>query len=102
MRKFRYRPAIVNGNPIVKFLFEEMHRQRCCQLDLSERVGLHRDTLRNWRTRHNPSVDMMEAALNHLGYTLKVVRLKTAGDDIVAYGEVEYDEVFTEVKRRNK
>ena len=46
--------TIVNGNPVVKFLFEEMHRQRICQMDLSERVGLHRDTLRNWRTRYTP------------------------------------------------
>lgn len=73
MRQFRYRPAIVNNNHIVKFLFEEMHKQRCCQLDLSERVGLHRDTLRNWRTRHMPRINDIEAALNYLGYTLKVV-----------------------------
>lgn len=76
MRKFRYRPAIVNNNPIVQFLFEEMHKQRCCQLDLSERVGLHRDTLRNWRTKHCPRINDIEAALNYLGYTLKVVRKK--------------------------
>lgn len=99
MRKFRYRPAIVNGNPIVKFLFEEMHRQQCCQMDLSERVGLHRDTLRNWRTRHTPSVDSMEAALNYLGYTLKVVRLAEAGEDVLGRGELSYDEVMTDVTK---
>jgi hypothetical protein len=76
MRKYRYRPAIVNGNPVVKFLFEEMHRQRCCQMDLSERVGLHRDTIRNWRTRYTPRVNDIEAALNYLGYTLKPVPLR--------------------------
>lgn len=76
MRKFRYRPAIVNGNPIVRFLFQEMHRQKVCQIDLSERVGLHRDTLRNWRTRHTPKVDDIEAALNYLGYKLKPVKIK--------------------------
>lgn len=76
MRKFRYRPSIHNNNPIVKFLFQEMHRQRVCQMDLSERVGLHRDTLRNWRTRHTPKIDDIEAALNYLGYKLKPVKMK--------------------------
>lgn len=76
MRKFRYRPAIVNGNPVVKFLFQEMHKQRCCQLDLSERVGLHRDTLRKWRTQHTPRLNDIEAALNYLGYTLTIKKLK--------------------------
>ncbi len=76
MRKFRYRPSITNGNPMVKFLFQEMHRQRVCQMDLSERVGLHRDTLRNWRTKYTPRVNDLEAALNYLGYTLKPIKIK--------------------------
>jgi lambda repressor-like predicted transcriptional regulator len=76
MRKFRYMPEIKNNNHLVRFLFEEMQRQKVCQLDLSERVGLHRDTLRNWRTRYTPKVDDLEAALNYLGYTLKTVRIK--------------------------
>ena len=80
MRKFRYRPAIINGNPIVRFLFEEMHKQRMCQMDLSERVGLHRDTLRNWRTRYSPRINDIEAALNVLGYTLKAVKRKDDAD----------------------
>lgn len=80
MRKFRYRPAIINGNPVVRFLFEEMHKQQICQMDLSERVGLHRDTLRNWRTRYTPRVNDLEAALNVLGYTLKAVRKKDEYD----------------------
>jgi hypothetical protein len=53
-----------------------MHKQRCCQMDLSERVGLHRDTLRKWRTTHTPRVNDIEAALNYLGYKLTVTRLK--------------------------
>lgn len=80
MRKFRYRPAIINTNPVVKFLFQEMFRQKMCQIDLSERVGLHRDTLRKWRTLHCPRIDDIEAALNVLGYTLKVVKRKDDAD----------------------
>lgn len=81
MRKFRYRPAIINGNPVVQFLFKEMHKQRCCQMDLSERVGLHRDTLRKWRTTHTPRISDMEAALNYLGYTLKAVPIREKKDE---------------------
>jgi len=76
MRKFRYMPDIRTNEPSVKFLFEEMHRQRVCHIDLSERVGLHRDTLRNWRTRYTPRVNDLEAALNYLGYTLKPIKIK--------------------------
>jgi len=60
----------------VRFLFEEMYRQKVCHYDLAERVGLHRDTLRNWRTRYNPRINDLEAALNYLGYTLKPTRIK--------------------------
>ena len=69
-------PKIENGDPNVRFLFQEMQRQKVCQMDLSERVGLHRDTLRNWRTRYTPRVNDLEAALNYLGYTLKPVKVK--------------------------
>ena len=76
MRKFRYSPTVLNGNPIV-----QLKRQRCCQMDLSERVGLHRDTLRNWRTKHTPRINDIEAALNYLGYTLKVVKIYDKRED---------------------
>jgi hypothetical protein len=78
MRKFRHRPAIINNDPIIRFLFEEMYRQRVCQMDLSERVGLHRDTLRKWRTQHSPRLPEIQAALNALGYELKILPVKDA------------------------
>lgn len=74
MRKFRYRPRIVTGHPVVKFLFEEMVEQRMTEADLAERVGINRDTLRNWRTRYNPKVTDLDAALKPLGYKLKAVK----------------------------
>ena len=80
LRKFRYMPEILNGNPVIQFLFKEMHRQRMCQMDMSERIGLHRDTLRNWRTRYNPRITDVEAALNVLGYTLKAVKKRDEAD----------------------
>ena len=65
---------ITNNNEIVRFLFEEMHKQQIHECDMSERVGFHRDTLRKWRLRHQPRVNDIEACLDFLGYKLKVVR----------------------------
>lgn len=67
---------IKNKNPVVRFLFEEMHRQQIHECDMSERVGFHRDTMRKWRTQHQPRVSDLEDCLNFLGYSLTVVRKK--------------------------
>lgn len=75
MRKFRYRPRIVNGCPVVKFLFEEMIAQRMTEADLAEKIGISRDTIRNWRTRYNPKVTDLDAALKPLGYKLRAVKI---------------------------
>lgn len=68
------RNRITNNNPLVRFIFEEMHRQQIHECDVSERVGYHRDTLRRWRTHHQPRVVDLEAVLDFLGYRLKIVR----------------------------
>lgn len=65
---------ITNNNPLVRFMFEEMYKQQVHECDLSESVGFHRDTLRKWRTRHQPRVVDLEACLNYLGYRLTIVR----------------------------
>ena len=68
------RQRITNNNSIVRFVFEEMHRQRIHECDMSERVGFHRDTMRKWRTQHQPRVSDIEDCLNLLGFKLKVVK----------------------------
>lgn len=65
---------ITNNNKIVRFMFEEMHKQRIHECDMSERVGFHRDTMRKWRTQHQPRICDLEACLDFLGYKLKVVK----------------------------
>ena len=65
---------IKNNNPVVRFMFEEMYKQRVHECELSERVGFHRDTIRNWRTRYQPKITDIAACLDYLGYKLKVVR----------------------------
>lgn len=69
------RQRITNNNPIVRFLFEEMYRQRIHECDMSERVGFHRDTIRGWRTKYQPRVQDLEDCLNFLGYKLKIAQI---------------------------
>jgi lambda repressor-like predicted transcriptional regulator len=62
-----------NVNPIVKLIFTEMNRQRVSVAQMSERSGIHRDTLRDWRTRTVPSLNNVQAALEVLGIELMPV-----------------------------
>ena len=73
------RQRITNNNPVVRFLFEEMYRQQIHECDLAERVGFHRDTLRNWRTRYQPRVSDLQDCLYYLGYELVVARKDRKG-----------------------
>ena len=68
------RQRITNNNPVVRFVFEEMHRQKIHECDFSKRVGFHRDTLRGWRTRAQPIINDIQDCLDFLGYKLKVVK----------------------------
>lgn len=65
---------IKNNNRIVRFMFEEMHHQQIHECDMSLKIGFHRDTLRKWRTHHQPRITDIEACLDYLGYRLTVVR----------------------------
>lgn len=71
MRIFR-RHKIPNGvHPLVKTLFREMNRQHLGMLDMSERSGVNRNTINDWKRRSIPSIHNLEACYNVLGLTLK-------------------------------
>jgi hypothetical protein len=61
---------------LVRRLFEEMNEQRICMMDVSERAGLNKNTMENWRRRTSPTLLNIEAALNVLGYELTIRRRK--------------------------
>jgi hypothetical protein len=71
---FRHRPVAVpaGAHPAVRRLFAEMNTQRCTAADLSERSGINKNTLKDWRTRTAPTLDNLEACLNVLGFELVV------------------------------
>ena len=72
----RFMPVRVpeRGHPIVRFLFDEVNRQRMPLVALHDRAGLGRDTMRAWK-RSSPRIDNVEASLNAPGYRLAVEKV---------------------------
>lgn len=59
-------------NPLVRRLFTEMHKQKIGVLDMADRSGVNKNTLKDWRTRTTPRIADIEACFNVLGLTLTV------------------------------
>lgn len=74
MREFRPLSIPRNAHPLVRMLFEEMNRQQLGVLDLAERSGVNKNTLRDWRTRTVPTVDNIEACFGVLGFRIVASR----------------------------
>ncbi|UUO58508.1 hypothetical protein DCM80_04500 [Bradyrhizobium sp. WBOS08] len=60
-------------HPLVRGLFVEMARQRATYDRIADPVGICRSTLVSWRRRHMPYLDLLDAALNVLGFELVIV-----------------------------
>jgi transcriptional regulator with XRE-family HTH domain len=78
--RLRHRPLTVpmRAHPVVQRLYVEMNAQQCTAADVSERSGVNKNTLKDWRTRTAPTIDNLEACLNVLGLEL-AVRERTRG-----------------------
>lgn len=64
-------------NHILRFMLEEMHRQKMHRRVMAQRIGIHEDTIGDWsRRKVNPTIANVEAALNVLGFTLKPVPIE--------------------------
>lgn len=61
-------------DPMVRFLFEEMHRQQCTDEELQKRTGINCRTFYHWRASSQPTVGNLQACLNALGFELTVRR----------------------------
>ncbi len=70
--RMRFRKLTIPGSahPLVRRLFEEMNNQQICMLDVAERSGVNKNTLKDWRVRTIPRVADLEACFNVLGLTL--------------------------------
>lgn len=74
MRRFRRLSVPDHAHPLVRTLFKEMNHQQIGVLDMADRSGVNKNTLRDWRTRTIPTVDNIQACLSVLGMRLKVER----------------------------
>lgn len=61
------------AHPLVRQLVRLMQQEECGVVELSERAAVNPQTLKDWRVRTVPRVDMLEACFNALGYRLAVV-----------------------------
>ena len=59
-------------HPWVKWLCEEMNRQQRTLGEVSEKAGLGRNTISEWRTRGSPTLTSFEAVVNVLGYEIDI------------------------------
>jgi hypothetical protein len=74
------KPCPQNINPLIKRLFELAHEQRIALLDVEEKAGLGHATMVKWKNSRKPQLENFEAALNVLGYELKIVRKRDEGE----------------------
>jgi DNA-binding phage protein len=58
-----------------------MDRQQIGILDMAERAGVNKNTVKDWKTRAVPSIDNLQACLNVLGLRLTVTRSGRQKDD---------------------
>lgn len=75
MRKFIKASIPDRCSPLVRRLFEIMGENWVGVSDIAERTGLGKRTIQKWRTTHVPDLMNFEAALNALGYGLRIVHL---------------------------
>lgn len=58
------------AHPLVMRLFDEMNKQQLGYLDVTERAGLSKDSLDDWRYGRRPRLDLICAAFGTLGLEL--------------------------------
>ena len=74
MRQFRRLTVAERAHPLVKRLVAEMNEQQIGLLDMAERSGVNKNTIKDWRTRTVPTVDNIDACFSVLGLSLGVKR----------------------------
>lgn len=57
-------------HPLVKLIYRVMKMEQLTLLDIEERSGVNRNTVRSWKSKRNASIQNMEAVLNVMGYSL--------------------------------
>lgn len=64
--------AHAGAHPLVREFVELLNRDRLTLTEVARRSGIDRCVMHRWRCRSNPSVAMLQAALNAMGYELRI------------------------------
>src|SRR3990167_6661618 len=65
---------IVRAHPLARQFFRLLNVEGIALMDAAERAGVHRSTFTKWKCSHLPALDTLCAALNALGYDLRIVK----------------------------
>jgi transposase-like protein len=76
VRNFRRLTSPQSAHPLVRKLVDLMNHEQMGLLDLADRSGINKNTIKDWRTRTVPTLDNFDACLSVLGYELTVTRKK--------------------------
>lgn len=74
----KLKPA-AHTHPVVRQFFDLLNDEHACMCEVAARAGVRRGTVGDWRNRRMPRVDLIDAALNALGYRLAVVKQDSKG-----------------------
>lgn len=69
-----------HAHPLVRQLFELMNQEMIVMRDIAPKAGIQPCTISTWRYRSAPTLPLFQAALNALGYDLKIVPLADVAD----------------------
>ncbi|MET3648052.1 hypothetical protein [Phyllobacterium ifriqiyense] len=69
-------PIPQHAHPLVRRFFSELNSQQTTLTEVAERGGIHRATMSDWRYSRCPTIANFNAALNVIGFELKIVPLK--------------------------
>lgn len=69
-------PIPAKAHPLVREFFCLINRERETLKGVSSRAGCDYGTIADWRRRRTPNLVTFIAALNAIGYDLRIVRMK--------------------------
>lgn len=67
-------PIPERAHPLVRRFYALINTEQATLTGLADRSGVPRQTISDWRYRRSPTVTGLEAALNALGYELRIVK----------------------------
>ena len=72
--RYNHTRGLISTDPVVRFVFEEMERQKVSRSKVARRSGVETRTIYKWKRKNNPTLPNIVAVLNALGYKLEVVK----------------------------